>query len=159
MTLRSDAVAAYQQKESGRATAARQVLATTLSPAVVAGLTVAAIQAEEAFTLFVFTDGDLYLAVRSADGWDVALVLPVDGGWQSVGPVASLAGLGELAPRVPKGSPTTPPAVPDWSPQIAVKVGALYTYAKETWKVLQDHTTQVGWEPPNVPSLWVKVAK
>lgn len=43
---------------------------------------------------------------------------------------------------------------PDWEPGITVEVGDLYTYEGSTYRVIQGHTTQAGWEPPNVPALW-----
>lgn len=49
------------------------------------------------------------------------------------------------------------PSVPGvWQAGIAVLVNEEYTYTPNglTYKVLQSHTTQVGWEPPNVPALW-----
>ncbi len=33
-------------------------------------------------------------------------------------------------------------------------VSALVTYGGHTYRCLQAHTSQVGWEPPNVPALW-----
>src|SRR6185436_10001287 len=41
-----------------------------------------------------------------------------------------------------------------WAPNTAYAVGALVTYGGHTYKCLQAHTSQVGWEPPNVPALW-----
>ena len=63
----------------------------------------------------------------------------------------------------------TPPSVPalwqvhivgnavdgdPWRPFEAVTVGMIRTYEEVQYVVLQAHTTQVGWEPPNVPALW-----
>lgn len=60
----------------------------------------------------------------------------------------------------------TPPAVPAlwrrvkatnsnvWVPNIAVTVGEVYAYQNISYTVVQSHTTQVGWEPPNAPALW-----
>lgn len=42
----------------------------------------------------------------------------------------------------------------EWEAGIAVQVGEQYTYQGTTYEVIQAHTTQVGWEPPNVPALW-----
>jgi len=47
---------------------------------------------------------------------------------------------------------------PAWQPNIAVKVDELFTHDGKTYRVVQAHTTQVGWEPPNVPALWALVA-
>jgi hypothetical protein len=43
---------------------------------------------------------------------------------------------------------------PEWEAGIAVTVGEEYTYLGITYIVVQSHTTQLGWEPPNIPSLW-----
>jgi hypothetical protein len=34
-------------------------------------------------------------------------------------------------------------------------VGEEVTYNGVTYKCRQSHTSQVGWEPPNVPALWL----
>src|SRR5436190_2342483 len=41
-----------------------------------------------------------------------------------------------------------------WAPNVSYSVGTLVTYGGHTYKCLQAHTSQVGWEPPNVPALW-----
>src|SRR5258708_30104797 len=41
-----------------------------------------------------------------------------------------------------------------WAPNTAYTVGALVTYGGSTYKCIHAHTSQVGWEPPNVPALW-----
>src|SRR5579859_6833836 len=48
---------------------------------------------------------------------------------------------------------------PAWAPNVAYAVGAMVTYQDAThpnhlYKCIQAHTSQVGWEPPNVPALW-----
>jgi len=43
---------------------------------------------------------------------------------------------------------------PAWQPNTAYAVGALVSYNGTDYKCLQAHTSQVGWEPPNVPALW-----
>jgi len=53
---------------------------------------------------------------------------------------------------------TPAPGTPTWQPNIAVKVGEHFTHDGKTYRVVQAHTTQVGWEPPNVPALWALVA-
>ncbi|HEU0241116.1 MAG TPA: carbohydrate-binding protein [Micromonosporaceae bacterium] len=40
----------------------------------------------------------------------------------------------------------------------AYAVGALVTYGGHTYRCIQAHTSQVGWEPPNVPALWQLVS-
>src|SRR4051794_3982665 len=41
-----------------------------------------------------------------------------------------------------------------WAPNTAYATGALVSYGGHDYKCIQGHTSQVGWEPPNVPSLW-----
>ena len=45
-----------------------------------------------------------------------------------------------------------------WAPNTAYAIGALVTYGGHTYKCLQAHTSQTGWEPPNVPALWQLLA-
>ncbi len=46
------------------------------------------------------------------------------------------------------------PDMTEWVAGISVEVGEEFTYQGSTYRVLQAHTTQAGWEPPNVPALW-----
>ena len=48
----------------------------------------------------------------------------------------------------------TPGGIAAWAPNTAYSVNQLCTYGGSTYKCLQAHTSQVGWEPPNVPALW-----
>jgi chitinase len=41
-----------------------------------------------------------------------------------------------------------------WAANVAYKVGDLVTYGGKTYSCVQAHTSQLGWEPPNVPALW-----
>ena len=50
------------------------------------------------------------------------------------------------------------PEMTAWQPGIAVKAGERFGYGGATYEVVQGHTTQKGWEPDKVPSLWRKVA-
>lgn len=45
-------------------------------------------------------------------------------------------------------------SIPAWAPNTAYAVGALVTFNGQEYKCIQAHTSQVGWEPPNVPALW-----
>src|SRR6266481_1735377 len=56
--------------------------------------------------------------------------------------------------------PTIAPAqtVPNWAPNTSYAVGALVIFQGVEYKCLQAHTSQVGWEPPNVPALWQPVS-
>jgi hypothetical protein len=38
-----------------------------------------------------------------------------------------------------------------------VAIGDQRVFEGVTYEVIQAHTTQVGWEPPNVPALWSAV--
>ncbi|MFF0773006.1 glycosyl hydrolase family 18 protein [Nonomuraea wenchangensis] len=41
-----------------------------------------------------------------------------------------------------------------WAPWTAYATGAVVTYNGVDYVCLQSHTSQPGWEPPNVPALW-----
>ena len=45
--------------------------------------------------------------------------------------------------------------VPAWQPNTPYTTGTLVTFNGQEFKCLQAHTSQVGWEPPNVPALWL----
>ena len=45
----------------------------------------------------------------------------------------------------------------DWVPSETVDVGTLREYYGSTYRAIQGHTTQEGWQPPNVPALWESV--
>lgn len=47
---------------------------------------------------------------------------------------------------------------PEWSTGLDVKVGEKYQYQDELWEVVQEHTTQLGWEPSlETASLWKRI--
>jgi chitinase len=48
-------------------------------------------------------------------------------------------------------------SIPTWQPWTAYTAGTLVTFNGTTYKCLQSHTSQPGWEPPNVPALWQAV--
>lgn len=54
---------------------------------------------------------------------------------------------------------------PFWSENMAVEANVKYRFWNAEhneillWKCVQGHTTQAGWEPYNVPALWVRVAE
>jgi hypothetical protein len=64
------------------------------------------------------------------------------------------------APRATATATTAPRATPTtggtaaWAPNVSYAVGNLVTYGGATYRCIQAHTSQVGWEPPNTPSLW-----
>jgi len=50
--------------------------------------------------------------------------------------------------------PITALGASPWAPNTSYQVGDLVTYGGSTYKTIQAHTSLVGWEPPNVASLW-----
>jgi hypothetical protein len=54
----------------------------------------------------------------------------------------------------PSPTPTRTATSGTWVANHAYSVGDIVTYNGHTYKCLQAHTSQVGWEPPNVPALW-----
>ncbi|MER7499009.1 glycosyl hydrolase family 18 protein [Nonomuraea pusilla] len=48
-------------------------------------------------------------------------------------------------------------AVAAWAPNTAYAAGAHVTYNGVEYECVQGHTSQTGWEPPNVPALWKPV--
>ena len=49
------------------------------------------------------------------------------------------------------------PEMTEWVAGITVAAGERFTFGGATWECVQAHTTQKGWEPDKVPSLWRKV--
>ena len=45
----------------------------------------------------------------------------------------------------------------EWQAGVAYATNDEVTYEGTTYRCLQAHTSQVGWEPPNVPALWAAV--
>lgn len=52
---------------------------------------------------------------------------------------------------------TPAPPVGAWAVGVAYKVGDRVTYGGLTYECQQAHTSQVGWQPPNVLALWLPV--
>ena len=48
--------------------------------------------------------------------------------------------------------------IPTWQPNTTYATGALVMFNGVEYKCIQGHTSQVGWEPPNVPALWQPVS-
>ncbi len=46
----------------------------------------------------------------------------------------------------------------EWAPGVSYLVDQEVTYNGNTYKCLQDHTSQVGWDPVSVPALWQLVS-
>lgn len=86
--------------------------------------------------------------VRTFDGEDYQSTM--DGnpyfpphGWEKVG-------VSEPQPE-PDG-----PTGDEWAAGVAYETGDTVTYDGTTYTCEQGHTSQDGWEPPNVPALWAE---
>lgn len=53
---------------------------------------------------------------------------------------------------------TVPNAYPEWATGTTYKVGDRRRYDAKLYRCIQAHTSQDGWEPPNVPALWVRTS-
>lgn len=74
---------------------------------------------------------------------------------QASGLSALLAAVGGVSNPPPP--PPPPPPGGTWAPNVAYPAGATVTYGGATYRCLQPHTSQAGWEPPNVPALWQRL--
>lgn len=61
------------------------------------------------------------------------------------------------SPTAPGGPSPTGPGGTTWAAGRTYAAGDRVTYAGVTYRCLQGHTAQPGWEPPNVPALWQPV--
>ncbi|GAA0254213.1 family 20 glycosylhydrolase [Saccharothrix mutabilis subsp. mutabilis] len=52
---------------------------------------------------------------------------------------------------------TSNPPSGTWAPWVSYATGAQVTYNGSTYRCRQPHTSQPGWEPPNVPALWERI--
>ena len=50
-----------------------------------------------------------------------------------------------------------PFAYPKWAPDTAYTTGERVRYGEDLYRVLQDHTSQDGWNPEDAPSLFARV--
>lgn len=48
-----------------------------------------------------------------------------------------------------------PDETPEWATATPYSVGDEVTYQGRTYRCRQAHTSQAGWQPPNVPALWL----
>lgn len=63
--------------------------------------------------------------------------------------------IGLVVDGLPDGSATPPPS--EWAVDTVYAIDDVVTYLESSYRCLQAHTSQVGWEPPNVPALWVAI--
>ncbi len=75
--------------------------------------------------------------------------------WMGLGVLVVVLGvvLG-LSGAVGPARAQTPPA---WQPWTTYRAGDLVSYNGVVYQCIQGHTSQPGWEPPNVPALWQPV--
>lgn len=59
----------------------------------------------------------------------------------------------EITVNVPKYEVETPA----WESYTTYKVGDIVTYVGKEYKCIQPHTSLNGWEPSNVPALWIAI--
>ncbi|MEV5159436.1 alpha-lytic protease prodomain-containing protein [Streptomyces sp. NPDC053728] len=62
-------------------------------------------------------------------------------------------------PTDPPTDPTDPPTEPGgtWAAGTTYATGAVVTYGGASYRCLQGHRAQAGWQPPNVPALWQRI--
>ena len=133
--------------------AMRQRVAMSVRANIVAGnITPAQIVDEKgAFPLFKpgmkLEVGDI---VRKENGevWKTIQAHTTQADW-SPGPATAA-----LFSRVEKAG--APGEILAWAANVAYKIGDARTHGGFTYDCLQAHTSQVGWEPANVPALWKK---
>ncbi|MFI6389521.1 carbohydrate-binding protein [Nonomuraea sp. NPDC050547] len=71
--------------------------------------------------------------------------------------VLRVPGVPPTTPPPSTPPPSTPPPTGTWAPGVGYTAGAGVTYGGSSYRCLQSHTSQAGWEPPNVPALWQRV--
>ncbi|MEU6075318.1 carbohydrate-binding protein [Micromonospora sp. NPDC047074] len=82
--------------------------------------------------------------------------------FQPVNAILAAYGLTLVTTGGPGPTPTPTPTEPPpggttWQVGTAYAAGATVTYGGLSYRCLQGHTAQPGWEPPNVPALWQRV--
>jgi hypothetical protein len=74
--------------------------------------------------------------------------------WPATVPTNTPTGPTKTPTRTPTRTPTPNSTTSAWVANASYSVGKLVTYGGHTYKCIQAHTSQVGWEPPNTPALW-----
>ena len=95
----------------------------------------------------VTVDGTVYVSVIDFNVWSPE-VYPA--GW-------AVEGEESEAPVEPEEPELEPEPVTEWRPGIAVSVGQRVEHDGVTYIVRQAHTTQEGWEPAGLPTLFERV--
>jgi streptogrisin C len=76
--------------------------------------------------------------------------------FQPINPLLQTYGL-TLKTTGDGGGPEEPPPGGTWAAGTVYQPGDTVTYGGATYRCLQGHQAQPGWEPPNVPALWQRV--
>ncbi|MEU3449114.1 carbohydrate-binding protein [Streptomyces thermolilacinus] len=78
---------------------------------------------------------------------------------QPINPLLQTYALTLTTTTDPGPGPGEPPGEPGgtWAAGTVYNAGAQVTYGGATYRCLQTHQAQVGWEPPNTPALWQRV--
>lgn len=67
--------------------------------------------------------------------------------------------IAEPEPNQPTPQPTTPTVNTNkWKSGVKYSTGQEVSYQGKTYRVVQAHTSQPGWEPSNVPALWSAIS-
>lgn len=64
--------------------------------------------------------------------------------------------IGLVTDGLPDGSAQTP-VFAEWAPGVTYAINDVVTYNSVQYRCIQGHSSQVGWEPPNVASLWTAI--
>ncbi|GAA3143125.1 glycosyl hydrolase family 18 protein [Nonomuraea roseoviolacea] len=72
-------------------------------------------------------------------------------------PLTAAVAVPPAAQAAPASSVRAAAFLADWAPNVTYATGARVTYNGVTYECIQGHTSQTGWEPPNVPALWKPV--
>lgn len=158
VNLRESARTAWEAKESDRIGSARTELGAAIGAenAAEGAMDVVEVRDTADGALVVFVDSaGVNVAVNLRDGDSEVHLVRADGDrWVWLG--EAVRDLPHLWLLIDAHLPEQA-AAPAWSAQVAYAVGDRVTYNGETYEAIQAHTSQAGWEPPNVASLWVKV--
>src|SRR5579872_6853233 len=75
-------------------------------------------------------------------------------------PVLALFITALIIANIAQNTVTQAQSYPAWAANVAYAVGNQVTYQDSThpehlYKCQQAHTSEIGWEPPNTPALWI----
>src|SRR5262245_11141095 len=51
-----------------------------------------------------------------------------------------------------------PAAAAEWAPNVFFSIGTVVTFQGPSFRCMQAHLSQIGWEPPNAPALWLRLS-